>query len=529
VAEGDINVIFAADTSQLDAAISGIKSKTQSLGAGAPGSGILTALPAGLGGPPKPPGGGSRVLTDEEREAARAANELKESQNEVAKAQESVGRSGINVAAMVERMAVRMAVLGTVFEAIRLATDAFKESVNFEKISVQFENLTSDTQAWSSDLKELQAQATAIGASTDEWAAVDEKLQRAGMSAAAAKTETETLGKYAQESGVNVSHLADEMARLRISRGTIEDMQELAQLSGRADLKERVDALQQEQIIRPRILEAQERQYQLQDRAYELQQRTNSAQQAFAEKIGLRPPGMEGVEPVKGVNFEVISGAMTAQMQIGEARLAQEEGITAETVKQLEIYGKITASDLLAAFNRQTEEQHLAVTQARQDQQYNQKIALEKEDLRLQHDVYNAINAQTGLQNRLANQQATAGAALDRAGSAIREMVDNSKDLLRIATEWATTIEKGVNLFKGGPHGEPSQAHKFLYETMSDENILKGAGNFFRGMFQSMMPNEPRTAADVARENKATQDHAARTAKATEEMAGLLQGLFSGT
>src|SRR4029077_10321035 len=173
--------------------------------------------------------------------------------------------------------------------------------------------------------------------------------------------------------------------------------------------------------------------------------------------------------------------------------------------------------------------QHLAVTQARQDQQYNQKIALENEDLRLQHEVYNAINAQTGLQSRLANQQATAGAALDRAGSAIREMVDNSKDLLRIATDWATTIEKGVNLFKGGPHGEPSKAHEFLYTTMSDENIIKGVNNFFRNMFQSMMPNEPRTAADVARENKERQDHAARTAKATEEMAGLLQALFSGT
>jgi hypothetical protein len=515
----DINVVFRADTSALDAAVTKVKGEIGSMApAGAPGSGILTPLPPGLGGPPKPPippGGGYRVLTDEEREAARGANEF-------AEANEKVGRSGINVTAMLERMAIRLVAVGAIFQTIRLVMDAFKESMNFEKVSVQFENLTSDTQAWKSDLTELQTAATAVGASTDKWVEVDTRLQRAGMSARDAKVETETLGKYAQEAGVDVDHLAEAMSRLRISRGTIEDMQEMAQLSGQQNLKERVDALQREQIIRPRILEAQQRQYQLQDRAYELQQRTNQAQQSFAEKIGLKPPGMVGVEPVKGVNFEVVSGAMTAQMQIGEARLAQEEGITAETVKQLEIYGKITASDLLAASNRQAEEQHLTETQARQDQQYNRKIALENEDLRLQHQVYNAINAQTGLQTRLGNQQATAAAAMDRAQAGIKQMVDNSRPLLEITTKWAQAIDGAVKSLQAAfTTGKEIPVPNWL-KWVVPEPID------FRKMFQSMMPNEPRTAADVARENKTAQDHAARTAKATEDLLAFLQTIVSG-
>ncbi len=48
----DINVTFGADTTQLDAAIGKVKRETQSLVPGAPGSGILTPLPAAFGGAP---------------------------------------------------------------------------------------------------------------------------------------------------------------------------------------------------------------------------------------------------------------------------------------------------------------------------------------------------------------------------------------------------------------------------------------------------------------------------------------------
>jgi hypothetical protein len=205
----DVNVTFAADTSALDTAINDVKSKTQNLVPGGPGAGILTQLPAGLGGAQQ------ETLLSKATAAAKAARDAGTEMRNFARAEdevaESAGRAGINIGAMMERMAARL----VIFEALRLAIQgvkyAFDEISKVQQAEIQFDAMSSSVAETTANFQSLRYGAHEAFAEIDKASAVKNALEDFGMSERKAILVTQDLDQWAKILGVDAVKLAEAM------------------------------------------------------------------------------------------------------------------------------------------------------------------------------------------------------------------------------------------------------------------------------------------------------------------------------
>jgi hypothetical protein len=214
----DINVVFGADTTQLDAAVGKVKSEMQSLVPGAPGSGILTPLPQAFGGAPSTLlERATAAAKANAAAAAQAGTAMKNYGLELEEAGNKAGRAGINFGAMAERLAARL----VIFEAIRLAIQGIKYAVdqisNLQQAQIQFDAMSDGLDHLGARFEYLKKQAAAGLIPPEKAAQVVQTLQDYGASADEAQISIKALGQWSNVLGVDADKLAEALGR--VSRG----------------------------------------------------------------------------------------------------------------------------------------------------------------------------------------------------------------------------------------------------------------------------------------------------------------------
>src|SRR4029077_18934971 len=336
----DVDVTFSAVDEGYSAAIDKMRAEAYT---------IANAVPKALGGAGAPPGyvesGGRfyRQLTEEEREAARAANELADAQENAGQAAE---RHGINFGRMAQRMAISLVVFTAIREALRGIQAAMAEATTWETISTRFKNLSLDAAGANKELAHIAETAKKIGASKEDMAALELSLHKGGASAAEAASQTETLAEYATVAGEKMGPLGDEMSRLAVGAGTISDMEHLVSLMGESgrELHDQIIDYQIEQVMLHQDEELIARNAQLQkraieettrleERAYEQQQRHNESVTEFGDKLGVAKGVFQDIQSATPVGRTEVAGVdVTAQAEFlekreraGEEQIEQEE------------------------------------------------------------------------------------------------------------------------------------------------------------------------------------------------------------
>jgi len=237
----DIEVTFGADTSALDSAIAKIKAETQNLTPGGVGSGILTALPSGLGGAP------ADTLLSRATAAAKVAKEEFErtgvAMKNFAKAEAEVGEAtgrmsdgfrigSIDVGNMMERIAVRM----VIFEALRLAIQgvkyAFDEISNLQQARLQFDAMADSADNLAGRFKYLQESAAAGFVPIEKATAAYEALKDLGVSENTAALATKDLDKWSQILGVDEVKLAEALGQVAEGTASLQQMRLVTRMMG---------------------------------------------------------------------------------------------------------------------------------------------------------------------------------------------------------------------------------------------------------------------------------------------------------
>jgi hypothetical protein len=471
----DVEVTFSAVDEGYSAAINKMRNEAYT---------IANAVPKALGGAGAPAGyvesGGRfyRQLTEEERDAARAANELADSQENAGQAAQ---RHGINFGRMMERMAISLVVFGAIREAIRGIQAAMAEATTFEAITTRFKNLTLDAANADKELAHIAETAKKIGASKEDMAALELSLQRGGASAAAAAAETETLAEYAAVGGEKMATLGDEMSRLEVGAGTVSDMEHLVSLMGEAgrELHDQIISYEREQVLLRQNEELIARSAQLQQRAieettrleersYEQQQRQIEAVTEFGDKLGIAKEVFEGMQRGEQHQYIVKAGVdvsdqaefLQKREEAGERQLEQEENLGFAQLRRLEAAGLIDEKDLLAAARRRDEaareeqkhkqEDARAQTRnAQEDAAYERRHDQEEESLKLQGKVFQAVKDRVGLTEHLAAVEKTAADQVARSEEKLKAAADHSKLVGEAIKSWNSFLADSVKLLEG--------------------------------------------------------------------------------
>lgn len=462
----DIIFRIGADTSDLDAAMAQAKFKMAA--PGAPGSPLVTPLPPGLGGGAGggqvPPGfpryGGSGPVPpwanpQAIQQATLATNQLASAQNNAAQSSQQLG---INFAAMIERMLVRLVIFRAIFEAINAVKQAMTEASQNERLRVQFENLSTSAKTAGTDFDNLSKKARAIGVTPAEWIKVDEALMKAGESAHDAAIDTETLGEYAKESGESAETLASAFEKVKLGTGAISDMRTLVSVMGEAGnaLRDQISQLEQEEILQKRVNEQIAYATMLREHAYEQQQRQNQATEEFGDKLGLASEVFQDIQEARPVGHVERAGVdvteeaefMEERERAGEKELEQERHKSQYQIRRLEAARYINEKDLLAAAKRGEENEHTLQQQKQQEDQARKRLGLEERTVALNKEVLIAVQARQGLEGRIAAEESTQAAAAERNAQAFAQIADDSQTIHGAMVAWNTAMGNVAHNFQ---------------------------------------------------------------------------------
>jgi len=406
----DINVVFGADTTQLDAAVNKVKSEMRSLTPGAPGSGILTPLPAAFGGAP------STLLeraTAAAKANAAAAQEAGTAMKNFARAEdeagEAAGRAGINFGAMAERMAARL----VIFEAVRLAIQGIKYAFdlisNLQQVRLQFDASADSADNLTGKFNYLKAGWEAAFVKPEKAIAAYEALKDFGVSEDAAAMATKDLDKWSQILGVDAVKLAEALGQVADGSASLQQMRLVTRMmgeqgeAGRAlvqnlvDLEKAQKALDVQSAATEKSMAAQlrateqasaEAERHLErhlsfteriitaqtewDRVHGRETRTPAQvlTQAFEARAGgLGVPGGEVMmQPRGGTRGPMIPKAELDEYQRGIRAIAAEQHISQSAVHTLIQQQVLDYHDVLAAAKERTQDEMRNLTQLDQKQ-----------------------------------------------------------------------------------------------------------------------------------------------------------------
>jgi hypothetical protein len=229
----DINVVFGADTTQLDAAVGKVKREMQSLVPGAPGSGILTPLPQAFGGAPSTLlERATAAAKANAAAAAQAGTAMKNYGLELEEAGGKAERAGMDFGRMAERIGARL----VIFEAIRLAIQgvkyAFDTISNLQQARLEFDAMSDATDHLAARFQYLKEGADAAFTPIEKAAQVVQTLQDYGASADQASLYIKDLGQWSNVLGVNADKLAQALGRVSQGEGSLQDMRLVTHMMG---------------------------------------------------------------------------------------------------------------------------------------------------------------------------------------------------------------------------------------------------------------------------------------------------------
>jgi len=420
-----------------------------------------------------PMGRAKQLMTPQDRAAVEAyENALRRVASTTNAVGEASKRAGFNVDGMIKHMVTRMAVAAAIFEAIRLATKGIQEAIQFEAVSTRFTSLIGSSADAANAFKAIQTEAKTTGTSKEALMELELELKKVGLSAGEATRAMGALDQYAVVTGEDAKKLAQEFANVRLGRGSAADMLDLSFAMGPAgeSLHQQVVDYEQINTELPRmkreqdaILADMDRQFTLMERQRDAIQRLQSAQQSFADTIGITADVFEALQQgqhpfstlVDGVDLERAYNVMEKTLELGERQIEQEEGISEGDVKHLERLGLINAKMLEGAAQREREAERIEAQQKREDEHYrvqkefqDAELAQQRTLVALQQEIAAAVEDRTGLEKSLAAYQETAEASIKRFQESLSEVMQNMPELTKdvkaiadILTSWVNNIQ----------------------------------------------------------------------------------------
>src|SRR4029077_2161247 len=202
----------------------------------------------------------------------------------------------------------------------------------------------------------------------------------------------------------------------------------------------------------------------LEERAYEQQQRHNESVTEFGDKLGVAKGVFQDIQSATPVGRTEVAGVdVTAQAEFlekreraGEEQIEQEENLSLRQLRRLEAAGLLNEKDLLAAAQRAQEAERLGqknaqedarttTRNAQEDDAYNRRRTQEEEFLKLQGEVYTAVQARVGLTEHLATVEQTTAAATAKVEEKLKATVDHSTTVRWLTDMWNETLKDSAH------------------------------------------------------------------------------------
>jgi hypothetical protein len=385
VAEDDITIGITVEDSSAMAKLAEVQSELRKMSSG-PMTGILTPVPEAFGGPK---GASMTPLLDAATEAAKrnagATKELTGATNELS---EASGRAGINIASMMERIALRLAI----FELMRMAFDAVKEAITasiqaeeeFRAIQVGTQSSIADTNKVFDSLKQT-AHETGQDLEKSVVPAFN-KLWESGMRAGEAADAVNAISVAMQRTKIDISGVVEKAEQGAASFG---DMAKAGRALGAPEFSEWARSWTQAQVAEASYTRELSHAHELMQRQIHDVEALASAHEGFAQKTGLAEAAFKafaavGARPTMTVAipkaladlpggeqaFGQLLGEMQKRFQDGMAQIGKEEHLAPRLVRagvaaRLPGFGE---ADLLAAAKRAEQEKNLTTERKEQDQ-----------------------------------------------------------------------------------------------------------------------------------------------------------------
>ena len=452
MAEDDITIGITVEDSSAIAKLTELQSELgrvqeKARMSSGPMSGILTPVPEALGGPK---GASMTPLLDAATEAAKrnagATKELTGATNELS---EASGRAGINIAGMMERIALRLAI----FELMRIAFDAVKEAITgavqaeeeFRTIQVGMQGSVADTNAVFDSLKKT---AHDTGDDLEKFVVpAFNKLLQSGMGAREAADATNAISIAMQRTKIDLTGVRE---AAELGRASFEDMAKAGVGVGKPEFTSWAASWAQAQVAETAYTRELSHAHELMQRQIHDVEALASAHEGFAQKTGLAEAAFKdfaaaGARPTATVHipeslarlpggeraFGQLLSEMQKRFQEGMAQIGKEEHLAPRLVKagvaaQLPGFGE---ADLLAAAKRAEQEKNLTTERKEQDTHAERIKAFDDARVSGNEKIKQLLADETKNTNALADATKTLGDRWNQIAQIVKETGMRAGDL----------------------------------------------------------------------------------------------------
>src|ERR1700752_4248102 len=343
------------------------------------GTAIGAPPPAGLGGPPPIPGPLTRAAMAQVEERRR----LQEQNQKTTESEEQLGEATKRTASNFERMVERMAMRLVVFEALRLAFDGIKNTIEAASQKqfdvVQFKNVANTVKDINTEIGNTQQIAEATAQSFNDVYQARLKMYEAGVGFEQQGAAVQIAGELGRIWGEDAGRLSEMEAHIATGTASEGEMYHIATLLG-GEYRKQADAYRDMVTQAPMIERAMERQKVLADRQFEDQQRIGNIRTAFYEQHGVAEQAFQdkyrSVDPTNAALKEkaIYDASYTARAGLqqkfaqGQAQMQKDLGVSDTTMTELINSGVVGAKQLLDASRESEQERKRNADRGFQDQ-----------------------------------------------------------------------------------------------------------------------------------------------------------------
>lgn len=380
-----------------------------------------------------------------------------------------------------ERMAQRMAMRLVLLEAVRLAFEAIKNTVEAAAQKqfdvVQFQNLAGSVGNVNTELAETQRIAEATAQTYDQVHQARLKMYEAGVGFEQQTKALQIAGELDRIWSEDAGRLSEMEANIATGLASEEEMYHIATLLG-GKYREHADAYRDMLRDAPLIERAMERQKVLADRQFEDQQRIGNIRTSFYEQQGVAEQifrdKYRSVDPSYWNKDQAIAHAaygaregLQKKFAEGQRQMQKDLGVSDTTMTELINSGLVGSKELLEASREAEQERKRNADRGFQDQKAAIDLGKDETKLKLMQEerdaLFDQVKAQQTLndltakynaeQRTLVGQAQSAGAGIKRAQEDSGKLADSAEDSAIGAKNFVDQINKAVPLLPKAPYG----------------------------------------------------------------------------
>src|SRR5215469_2852542 len=342
----------------------------------------FTAVDSGLGG-------AINNAKSQFSQLTGSTNQVSESINQVGDAARG---AGINFQSMIERMAVRLAVMYAIREVLKLIADTIKEATAAETDFIHVQNTTGESTARTEERFEALKQIAHDTGQDLEKTVVPAfmKLRETGILPDDALAQTRVINEYLVQTGINLTDVA---AKAAAGTAGFADLAKAAAAMGDVGAGQWALQWERAQAAEKSYNTELEHHNRLVKEAQEDTDRLTSAQMGFASASGLVKAAVAGTfGQFQGTPAQLAAAqhaelqrlaagpagsALGRQFGAGMQQIAKEEGISTADVESMLRLKMISGEELIQAAKRREEERRIGQERAQQEGQYQRQAQFE--------------------------------------------------------------------------------------------------------------------------------------------------------